>query len=407
MIDTNVIIQDFAVLMIVSSIMALISYKLKQSLIIGYIIAGVLIGPHTPPFSLIVNQEFLNVFSEMAVIILLFVAGLEFPIEKLKKVGRKAIVISLSEAFGTFFIGLLIVKSIGFSLFDSLFLALAISVTSTIVVMKVLEELDAIKNEASVMILGVAVIEDIIIISLLAILQSFGNSSLDKVSLYEIAYSIGSVFVFIIGAIVIGPKIVPRLIEIVGKTNQYDLLTTSILGVAFGMAFLAHELGISIAAGAFFAGVLIAESKVHSISKVIVTPLRDMFAALFFISTGALMDFSQISLFIIPALILVIVSFCAKFITVCISSWSQGFSLTQSLKISFGLSSSGGEMSLVVAKAGMSNGGTSSIILSMVGTMTIITTFLTPYAIKYGWKFSENITNRIKKNKEDIALAIK
>ncbi|MDQ6722680.1 MAG: cation:proton antiporter [Thermoproteota archaeon] len=385
--------------MIISSIMALISYKLKQSLIIGYIIAGVLIGPHTP-FSLIVNQEFLNVFSEMAVIILLFVAGLEFPIEKLKKVGRKAIIISLSEAFGTFFIGLLIVKSIGFSLFDSLFLALAISVTSTIVVMRVLEELDAIKNEASIMILGVAVIEDIIIISLLAILQSLGTNSLDRVSPYEIIYSIGSVFVFIIGAIVIGPKIVPRLIEIVGKTNQYDLLTTSILGVAFGMAFLAHELGISIAAGAFFAGVLIAESKVHSISKVIVTPLRDMFAALFFISTGALMDFSQISLFIIPSLILVIISFCAKFITVFISSWSQGFSPTQSLKISFGLSSSGGEVSLVVAKAGMSNGGTSSIILSMVGTMTIITTFITPYAIKYGWKFSENITNRIKKKKE-------
>ena len=159
------IIQDFSVIMIIASAMAFISYKLKQPLVIGYIIAGIIIGPHTPPFSLILNQDVLNLFAEMGIILLLFVVGMEFPIEKLRRIGKKALTIALSEALGTFSIGFSVSFFIlHFSLFDSAFVALAISVTSTVVIMKVLEELDIIKEEASYIVLGVAIMEDIIII---------------------------------------------------------------------------------------------------------------------------------------------------------------------------------------------------------------------------------------------------
>ena len=397
-IEIGQIIQDFAVIMIVASVMALISYKLKQPLVIGYIIAGIIIGPHTPPFSLILHLDILNLFAEIGVILLLFVVGMEFPIEKLKNIGKKALIIAMTEAFGTFTIGFVVAQSLHYSVYNSLFLALAISVTSTVIVMRILEELDLIKHEASSIILGVAIIEDIIVISILAILQSVGStghvsSSSSSLLIPNLAVSVGTVLAFIAGVLIIGSKTIPRFVNYIGKTNQHDLLIVAVLGVAFGLSFIAQEIGISVATGAFFAGVLIAESKVHSVTKVLATPLKDMFAAIFFVSVGALMDISVLPMFIVPALILIIVSIAAKFLTVVIASRAQKISLLTSLRSAFGLSSSGGELALVVAKGGVDVGGsTSSFLLPMVGTMTIITTFITPYMIKFGWKIANNIS---------------
>jgi CPA2 family monovalent cation:H+ antiporter-2 len=387
-IEIGPIMQDFAVIMVIASIMALISYKFKQPMVIGYIIAGMLIGPHTPPFSLILNLDVLNLFSEIGIVLLLFVVGMEFPIEKLKNIGRKAIIIALSEALGTFAIGFAVGQGMNFSVSDSLFLALAISVTSTVIVMRILEELGMIKEVASHIILGVAVIEDIIIISMLAILQS--TSSTGSLSIVDLTISVGSVAAFILIVLIVGSKIVPKFVNYVGSTNQHDLLIVATLGIAFGLSFIAYEIGISVATGAFFAGVLIAESKVHAVTKIIATPIKDMFAALFFVSVGALMDITLIPIFIIPALILIAVSLGAKFFTVYVASRSQGYDNKTSIRAGFGLSSSGGELALVVAKGGADIGVTSSFLLPMVGTMTIITTFLTPYMIKIGW----NIANK-------------
>jgi monovalent cation:H+ antiporter-2, CPA2 family len=383
-IEIGPILQDFTIIMIAASIMAMVSYKLKQPMVIGYIIAGMIIGPFTPPFSLISNFDVLNLFAEIGVILLLFVVGMEFPIEKLRKIGKKALVIAFSEGLGTFAIGFIVCQAVNYSLADSLFLALAISVTSTVIVMRILDELGMIKDETSIIILGVAVIEDIIIISILAILQSVSSSG----GLYgiELVTSIGTVLAFIGGALFIGSKTVPKFVNLIAKTNQHDVLIVAILGVAFGLSFLAFEIGISVATGAFFAGVLIAESKVHSVTRVLTTPLKDMFGAIFFVSIGALMDITKIPALIIPALMLIAVSIGAKFLTVFLSSRSQGYDTQTSLKTAFGLSSSGGELALVVAKGGVDVGATSSFVLPMVGTMTIITTFITPYMIKIGWK---------------------
>jgi CPA2 family monovalent cation:H+ antiporter-2 len=383
----ELVIRDFAVIMIVASAMAVVSYKLKQPMVIAYIAAGMIIGPHTPPFSLITQIETLELFAEIGVVLLLFVVGMEFPIAKLRRVGKKASIIAAAEASGTFLAGFGVGQAMGFSLYDSMFVALAISVTSTVIVMRVLEELKMIKEEAASLILGVAIIEDIIVISLLAILQSVASTG--NLSFTEIGISVGVVLAFIAGALFLGSKTVPKFIDLIGRTNQQDVLVVAMLGVAFGMAFIAFELGISVAAGAFFAGVLIAESKMHSVSAVLATPIRDMFAALFFISIGALMDISLLPLFIVPALILVAVSFAAKFLTVWAASRAQGFNKLTSMRAGFGLSASGGELALVAAKGGADVGATSAFLLPMVGAMTIITTFISPYAIKFGWKFAE------------------
>ena len=388
-VEIGPILQDFTIIMVVASIMAMISYKLKQPMVIGYIIAGMIIGPYTPPFSLILNFDILNLFAEIGVILLLFVVGMEFPIEKLKKIGKKALVIAFSEGLGTFAIGYFVCQALNYTVSDSLFLALAISVTSTVIVMRILEELDMIKEEATIIILGVAVIEDIIIISMLAIVQSV--SSTGELSGIELITSVGTVLAFIGGALFIGSKTIPKLVNLIGKTNQHDVIVVAILGVAFGLSYIAFEIGISVATGAFFAGVLIAESKVHAVTQVLTTPLKDMFGALFFVSVGALMDITKLPIFIVPAIILILVSIGAKFFTVYIASRSQGYNTQTALKTAFGLSSSGGELALVVAKGGNDVGVTSSFILPMVGTMTIITTFITPYLIKIGWKLADYV----------------
>lgn len=395
-IEIGQFLLDFSIIMIVAGAMAMLSYRFKQPMVIGYIGAGMIIGPHTPPFSLIFNLDVLNLFAEIGIVLLLFVVGTEFPIEKLRKIGRKAFLIALSEASGTFAAGYVVGQNVlGFPFFDSLFLALAISVTSTVIVMRVLEELGMIKDESSVLILGVAIIEDIIVISMLAILQSVG--SIGGLSFADVGISVAITLAFIAGVLGVGSKIVPRLVDHVSRTNQHDVLVVVILALVFGLSFIAYQLGISVAAGAFFAGVLIAESKSHSVSRVLATPIRDMFAALFFVSVGALMDISLLPLFIVPALILIAVSLVAKFLTVYLAAKSQGFSKLTSLRAGIGLSSSGGELALVVAKGGADIGVTSSFLLPMVGAMTIITTFISPYIIKFGWKFAESRVNKVKK----------
>ncbi|MDQ5875480.1 MAG: cation:proton antiporter [Thermoproteota archaeon] len=381
------VVQDFAIIMVVASVMALVSYRLKQPMVIGYIVAGMIIGPYTPPFSFILRPEILNLLSEIGIVLLLFVVGLEYPIAKLRSVGRKALVIAFSEAFGTFVLGFAVGQLIGMTLFDSLFIALAISVTSTVVLSRVLQEFGIAKTDVSTLLLGVTVIEDIIIVSTLAVLQSVASAG--TLAIEEIAISIGLVLAFIAGALFIGSKTIPKFVDFVSKTNQVDVLVVAILGVAFGLSFIANQLGISVAAGAFFAGVLVAESRSQATARVLTSPLKDMFAALFFVSVGALMDVSQLPLFIIPALIFVATSFAAKFITVYLSSKSQGLSKKATIQTAFGSSASGGELSLVVAKGGADVGATSAFVLPMVGTMTIITSFLSPYLVKFGWKIGD------------------
>jgi CPA2 family monovalent cation:H+ antiporter-2 len=381
-IEIGQIIHDFAIIMTVAAVMALISFKLKQPMVIGFILAGMIIGPYTPLFNFILNVEVLNLFAEIGIILLLLIV-------------RKALVIAISEALGTFVAGYIVgYYALNFSFFDSLFLALAISVTSSVLVMRVLEELNVIREEASLLILGVCVIEDIIIISMLAILQSLGSTG--NLSISEIGISVGSVIAFIAAMIIVGSKIVPRVVNFIGRLNKPDLLIITILGIVFSLSYIAYEIGISIATGAFFAGVLIAESKVQVVSKVMATPIRDMFAALFFVSVGALMDITLLPIFILPAIILILVSIIAKFSAVFLAAKSQGFDRTTSIKTAFSLSSSGGELALVTAKVGSNIGVTSSFVLPMIGAMTIITTFLSPYIVKAGWKFREDLLRRRK-----------
>src|SRR5689334_7241340 len=382
--------------MIIAAVMTVISWKLKQPLILGYIGAGIIIGPHTPPFNLISNTDILNLFSEIGIILLLFTVGMEFPIQKLRNVGKKATIITVVEQIGTLIVGYFAGQALGFSFYNSLFMAVALSVSSTVIIMKMLEDLKILREGSSYLTLGILIIEDVVILSIFAILQSTSISG--TVSITEVLIPIGLTIAFIAAVLIIGSKTIPRLVDFVAKTNQSDVLVVAVLGLAFGFAYTSNLLGISVAVGAFFAGVLIAESKSHAVTSILTTPIRDMFVALFFVSVGALMDINLIPVFIIPSLVLIGITSLSKFAIVFLSSRSQGFSKKIAFQTGISLSSSrGGEMSLIVAKGGIDIGVASSFILPIVGTITIISTFLSPYLIKLGWKLAD----RFKEEEED------
>jgi monovalent cation:H+ antiporter-2, CPA2 family len=383
---SNFIVQDFAIMMIIAAVMLIITYKLRQPMVIGYILAGMVIGPHTPPFRLIQNVETVNVFAELGIIMLLFVIGTEFPIAKLKSVGKTSVIVGVPESLGTLIIVFFIAQTLGFSFFDSIFIALAMSITSTVVTIKILEELNILKDRSSVLILGVLIIEDIIAVSSLAILQSTITTGADQVPIMQITYSIGIVIAFIGGILILGSKFIPSALDRVGKTNDYTLLLIVILGLAFGLSFVASALGLSVVIGAFLAGVLVAESKTAAIAKVITIPLRDVFSALFFISIGALMNISLIPLFIIPAMVLILSSFASKLLIVTGILQFRRYDYSTSLRTGLGLSSSRGEMSLIIAKGGQDIGAISSSVLPVLGVVTVVTTFMAPYVIKFGNK---------------------
>lgn len=383
---SQILVFDLAIIMIVAAGMIIVTYKLKQPMILGYIVAGILIGPYTPPFTLVSSIETVNMLAELGIIMLLFVIGTEFPISKLKSVGRISMIVALAEALGTLILVFFIAQALGFTYFDSLFLALALSITSTVVTVRVLEELGMMRDQSSLLLLGISIVEDILAISILAVLQSVAADEGGGFSILDIAISIGIVVAFIGSILVIGSKFMPRIIDSIGKTNDYAMLLIVILGLAFGLSVVALGLGLSVATGAFLAGVLVAESRTASVARIITTPLRDMFAAVFFISIGALMDISLIPLTIVPATILILASFASKFLIVTGILAKAGFDSTTAVRTGLGMSAAKGELSLVVVKGGQDVGAITSALLPILGVVTIVTTFLAPYIIRFGTK---------------------
>jgi CPA2 family monovalent cation:H+ antiporter-2 len=386
----DIVVMDLAIIMLVAAVMIVIAFKLKQPMIIGYIFVGMIIGPYTPPFPLVSSLETINLLAELGIIMLLFVVGTEFPVAKLRAVGRISLVVALAEALGTLMIVFFIAQHLGFSFFDSMFLSLAMSITSTVVTVRVLEELGLIQDKSSLLLLGISIVEDILAITILGVLQSVAaaGGEGDNFSIVNIAISIGVVGAFIGSILVIGSKYMPSIIDKVGRTNNYTLLLIVILALAFALSFVAQGLGLSVATGAFLAGVLVAESKSASVAKIITTPLRDMFGAIFFISIGALMDISLIPIFIIPAAILILASFASKFLIVTGILVNTKIDNTTALRTGLGMASAKGELSLVVVKGGQDVGAITNAILPILGVVTIITTFITPYIIRLGAKLN-------------------
>jgi len=399
-------VTDLAIIMILAGIVTLAFFKIRQPLIIGYLFAGMLIGPLSPlwaPFltdtgtaegaaGLLSDIGALHVFAEIGVILLLFVIGIEFPFAKIRSIGKVAVGVGTLGLFLTLILVFYVCTMIGLGFMDSLFLAAALSISSTAVIVKVLEEAGKIKRESSILVLGILIVEDVIAVILIASLESIalvGNVSIEGI----VAVVVVSI-ILIVGTFTVGIRTIPKLVDKVASAQNREILLLSVLGVCFGYALLANVVGLSVAIGAFLAGVLIAESKSAEVSKILSSPIKDMFVAIFFVSVGALMDISQLENYIFIAIALIAVAMGMKFGGNLLGNFIFRQSRTKSLRSAFTLAAPRGEFSIIIIKVGVDAGVVSAFLFPLIGMIAIITTFISPFLVKASDRIIPKLTRK-------------
>ena len=402
-------VTDLAIIMILAAIVTLAFFKIKQPLIIGYLFVGMLIGPLSPLWAWLLPEvgppseaiggigilsdiTALSLFAEIGVILLLFVIGIEFPLTKIRSIGKVAVGVGTIGLFSTLGAVFIAANSFGMNFMDSLFIAAALSISSTAIIVKILEDAGKIKKESSILVLGILIVEDVIAVILISTLQSIalvGTVSIEGIIVVVIV-AVG----LIVGTFTIGTRVIPPLIDKVAATEHKEILLLSILGVCFGYSLLANIVGLSVAIGAFLAGVLVAESKSSEVSKILSSPIKDMFVAIFFVSVGALMDISQIEDYIFIALALILVATGMKFGGNMLGNVIFRQKPRKSLRSAFALAAPRGEFSIVIVKVGVDLGAASAFLFPLIGIITIITAFIAPFFVKA----SDKIVPRIKED---------
>jgi len=389
-------VTDLAVIMILAGIVTLAFFKIRQPLIIGYLFAGMLIGPLSPLWTsflpdsgnvenvgavgILSDISALNVFAEIGVILLLFVIGIEFPFAKIRSIGKVSILVGTLGLFLTLIAVFYACAMLGLGFMDSLFLAAALSISSTAIIVKVLEETGRIKKESSILVLGILIVEDVIAVILIASLESIALAG--TVSIEGAVAVVVVATILIVGTFTVGIRTVPKLIDKVASAENREILLLSVLGVCFGYSLLANIVGLSVAIGAFLAGVLVAESKSAEVSKILSSPIKDMFVAIFFVSVGALMDVSQLENYIFIAIALIAIALGMKLGGNLLGNLMLRQSKPKALRSAFTLAAPRGEFSIVIIKVGIDAGVVSAFLFPLIGVIAIITAFITPFLVK-------------------------
>jgi len=374
------LVGDLGYLLLVCSAVGALAYILRQPMVLGFLIAGILIGPFGP-FGLITNIDMLNNFSDIAIVLLLFGVGLTFPLGQLRAIGRIGTGIAVIEVLVMLAIGFATGSALGWSFYDAMFLAAALSISSTAIIVKVLEDMGKIESSSAILMIGVLVIEDLVAILIISAMHAGVVSG--SFAFTEVLVTIGEIGLFIGGTIGAGVLVMPRIFALIAKLERYEITIMFALGMAFGLAFLSYELGYSAATGAFLAGVIIAGSKFSEQISVMISPTREIFTAIFFVTIGALMDLSLISLYWIPVAVITLVTVFGKIGSVYAGVRLFGFEKQFALGIGLSMAQLG-EFSFIVLKTGQDLGVISSMLFPIIGMAVALTTFIGPMLVKLG-----------------------
>jgi CPA2 family monovalent cation:H+ antiporter-2 len=377
------VITDLAVVMVIASAVTLVFHKLKQPIVVGYLLSGIIIGPYTPPFSLVTHIDILNVFAQLGIILLLFGIGLEFPIMKLRSIGRAALGISATEIAATLISSWMIGNLLGWNIFDTVFLGAALASSSTTIIAKVLSDMGKFEEVSSSIMLGVLVIEDIFVVIMLAGLGSFITAGV--LSLSTLLFMLLKIIAFIGGTLLVGRLVIPRAIDRVARLKNGELLHIVLLGFCFAFSVMAYLIGFSVAIGAFTIGVVISQARSAPRENVHLAPLKEMFGAIFFVSMGALMDIGQLTVFWLPALIVTMVLMGTKLISCTIGTKLFRYDTETSVRVGLGMAQIG-EFAFIAIRTGQDLGVVSSFLLPVVGAAAIMTSFATPYLIRLAYR---------------------
>lgn len=384
------LITDLALILGVASIVTLLFKSLKQPLVLGYIIAGVLVSSNFSFFPTVSETENVALWAEIGVIFLLFSLGLEFSFKKLAQVGGSATISAVVEAAGMMSLGYLIGKVLNWSVMDSIYLGAALAVSSTTIILKAVEELGLKKRKFATLVFGILIVEDLITIALLVLLSTL--SLTQQFDGANMLLSVLKLVFFLIIWFVAGIFFIPSLLQRLKKVMNDETLLISAISLCLLMVYLAYKAGFSPALGAFVMGSLLAETTQSEKIEHLVKPVKDLFGAIFFVSVGMLINLQTMATFIWPILIITVACILGKIVTTGLGAYMSGNSLKVSIQTGMSLAQIG-EFSFIIAALGTTLKVTSDFLYPIIIAVSGITTFTTPYLIR----LSEPLHNRIDK----------
>ncbi|RPJ62789.1 MAG: cation:proton antiporter, partial [Dehalococcoidia bacterium] len=366
----------------------------KQPPILGYLVAGLLVGPYTPPISLVSDVQTINHIADLGLVLVFFGIGLEFKWSKVRSLGGPILLIGILECTAMLALGYWIGILIGLPQIGALFLGNAMQITSSAIISKIFS--DSGKQNASFarLVLGTLLVEDIISIAVFALLTEFastGTADLQSLGMFSL-----HLVVFIVVLVVLGSNLIPKAMRFTQQFQSKEALLITSLALCFASAFFGQFLGISIAIGAFIMGSLIGDTQSADDVFEVTAPVRQMFAAIFFVAMGMLINISLLGNYVVPAVIVVVVFITGKIIINTVATFLAGYDGKTAVNVGMSMPQMG-EFSLVIMKSGVEKSVVAPYLYSLVALCTAVTCFITPYLIKA----SDNVVAFIQRSSPD------
>ena len=374
-----VLITDLAIMLLTAGVVTIIFRRFKLPVVLGYILAGFLVGHYMPYFYTVSDSASIETWSEIGIIILMFGLGLEFNIHKLVSVGGTAVITALTEVLGMLVIGYLVGQMMGWGIMDSIFLGGMLSMSSTTIIIKAFDELGVRKEGFAQLVFGTLVIEDIAGIFMMIILSTVSASK--NISGMSLALNLAELVLYLALWLILGIYILPTVLRKAKDFMNDETLLIGSLGFCFLMVLLAEYLGFSSALGAFLAGSLVAGTVHAERVEHLTAGIKDLFGSIFFLSVGMLVDPLMIIKYWAPICILTVVTIAGKLIVSSLGVLLSGQSLKTAIHCGSSLAQIG-EFAFIIASLGMSLGVIAEYIYPVIVTVSVITTLTTPFFIK-------------------------
>jgi CPA2 family monovalent cation:H+ antiporter-2 len=384
--NAHAFLSALAVTFGVAAVTTVLCQRLRQPVVLGYLLAGMIVGPHLP-VPLVADQTIIETLSEIGVVMLMFSLGLEFSVRKLLGLGRKPIVTALVQCTVMLAIGYAVARAFGWTNREGLFTGAMISISSTTIIAKAFDEQNK-RGELRDFVVGVLIVEDLIAIALMIALTALASG--EGSSPGQLLLSAGRFAAFLTAVLAVGFLLVPRVIRAVRKLGRDETLVITSIGICFAVALLALEFGYSVALGAFIAGSTIAESGEGEYVEEQIRPIKDIFAAVFFVSVGMLIDPQLIAKHAVAVGVLTAVVIAGKMLSVAGGALLSGGGKRLSVQAGMSLAQIG-EFSFIIAALGSDLHATGPFLYPVAASVSAITTFTTPWLIRA----SDPIANRL------------
>ncbi len=394
MAELPALINDLALILMVAGIVTIVFKRLKQPLVLGYIVAGFLVSPHMPYTASVMDMESIYLWAEIGVMFLLFSLGLDFSFKKILKMGASPIISTITIIFCMSMLGIMVGQGFGWSKMDCIFLGGMLAMSSTTIIYKAFNDLGLRQQQFAGVVMSVLILEDILAIVMMVMLSAIASGNEPDGG--QMLGSIMNIGFFLILWLVVGIFAIPQFLRKVRKLVNDEVLLIVSLGLCCAMAVFSTKVGFSSAFGAFIMGSILAETVEAEHIEKLVEPVKNLFGAIFFVSVGMLVDPIILVEYALPILVLVLTILIGQSTLGSLAFMLGGESLKSAMRCGFSMAQIG-EFSFIIASLGLSLGVISDFLYPVVVAVSVITTFLTPYMIRLATPAYDNLEKRLPK----------